>query len=44
MSYEELLKPIHQFLHCSTPQSWIEQARLQENLSVLLVDHANCEL
>lgn len=39
-----LLDPIHSFLKCSTPQSWIDVAIKPENLPVLLVDHANCEL
>ncbi|MDM7860347.1 tRNA isopentenyl-2-thiomethyl-A-37 hydroxylase MiaE [Alteromonas sp. ASW11-36] len=39
-----LLQPIHDFLHCETPDAWIEAATQPENLPVLLVDHANCEL
>lgn len=39
-----LLEPIHQFLQCSTPDSWIDEAVKAENLPVLLIDHANCEL
>ncbi|GAB6262169.1 tRNA isopentenyl-2-thiomethyl-A-37 hydroxylase MiaE [Photobacterium sp. R1] len=39
-----LLSPVHQFLHCETPDSWIEEARKPENLNDLLVDHCNCEL
>ena len=39
-----LLAPIHAFLHCHTPDSWIEKARLPENLPRLLIDHCNCEL
>ncbi|GAB3032042.1 tRNA isopentenyl-2-thiomethyl-A-37 hydroxylase MiaE [Bowmanella dokdonensis] len=42
--YPELLKPIQGFLGCPTPKAWIEQARKQQNLAVLLIDHANCEL
>lgn len=41
---EELLKPINNFLLCPTPQAWIDEAIKPENLSTLLVDHANCEL
>ncbi len=41
---DQLLKPINAFLLCPTPQSWIDQATKPENLSTLLVDHANCEL
>lgn len=32
---------IHQFLLCSTPDSWVEWAT--ENPHLLLLDHANCE-
>ncbi|WJG08147.1 tRNA isopentenyl-2-thiomethyl-A-37 hydroxylase MiaE [Aliiglaciecola sp. LCG003] len=44
MNISELLSPINSFLQCSTPQSWIDEAIKPENLSTLLVDHANCEL
>ncbi|MEP1554758.1 tRNA isopentenyl-2-thiomethyl-A-37 hydroxylase MiaE [Paraglaciecola sp.] len=44
MSTLELLAPINAFLQCETPQAWIDEAIKPENLSVLLVDHANCEL
>lgn len=44
MSTLELLKPINTFLQCETPQSWIDEAIKPDNLSILLVDHANCEL
>lgn len=39
-----LLEPIHQFLHCTTPDCWIAEAVKAENLPTLLIDHANCEL
>ncbi|OOE56813.1 tRNA-(ms[2]io[6]A)-hydroxylase, partial [Salinivibrio sp. ML323] len=39
-----LLTPIHGFLHCHTPDSWIEHAIKPDNQSILLRDHANCEL
>ncbi|HIF9239466.1 TPA: tRNA isopentenyl-2-thiomethyl-A-37 hydroxylase MiaE [Photobacterium damselae] len=42
--YKELLAPINEFLKCSTPDSWIEEARKPENLSVILRDHLLCEL
>ncbi len=42
--YKELLEPINNFLKCSTPDSWIEEARKPENLSVILRDHLLCEL
>ncbi len=44
MSTQQLLSPILTFLHCPTPQSWIDEAIKSENLATLLVDHANCEL
>lgn len=37
----ELLKPILDFLRCTTPQAWLQAACA--NQSVLLIDHANCE-
>jgi len=43
MSIEALLQPINAFLHCQTPQSWIDEAIKPERLPNLLVDHANCE-
>lgn len=44
MNYADLLAPIHQFLHCRTPQAWIDEARKAENLPLLLTDHMVCEL
>lgn len=44
MNLQSLLAPINHFLHCSTPEAWIEQARKPENLSLLLNDHLICEL
>ncbi len=41
---QDLLKPIHQFLHCPTPDTWVEKARQPEQLTQLLIDHCNCEL
>lgn len=35
------LARIHQFLHCETPDAWINSAL--NNQSLLLLDHANCE-
>jgi len=32
---------LNAFLHCDTPQAWIEAAL--QNIDILLVDHANCE-
>ena len=40
----DLLAPIHAFLGCETPEAWIEQAVLPENLDVVLLDHLVCEL
>ncbi len=40
----DLLAPVHSFLHCETPDSWIALAKQPENLTTLLVDHCNCEL
>lgn len=35
------ISPIHAFLGCETPDSWLAQA--QQNQAILLIDHANCE-
>jgi len=32
---------MNNFLSCSTPLSWLEAAK--QNISILLIDHANCE-
>ncbi|WP_163937003.1 tRNA isopentenyl-2-thiomethyl-A-37 hydroxylase MiaE [Paraferrimonas sp. SM1919] len=42
--YQDLLAPIHQFLHCETPDTWIEKAKDPQNLDVILRDHMFCEL
>jgi len=39
----ESIKNIKSFLFCETPQAWIDYAVRPENLSLLLIDHANCE-
>ncbi len=44
MNTDTLLAPIHRFLHCRTPQAWIDEARRPENLPLLLTDHLVCEL
>ncbi len=44
MTYHELLEPIHAFLGCETPDSWIEEAKKPENLPIILTDHLFCEL
>ena len=41
---QQLLEPINAFLTCSTPDSWIDEAKKPENLTGLLIDHCNCEL
>lgn len=35
------LARINQFLHCETPDAWVQNAL--QNQSLLLLDHANCE-
>jgi len=42
--YEELLEPINSFLKCTTPESWVDEAKKPENLNILLRDHLICEL
>lgn len=44
MNTDRLLAPIHAFLHCRTPQAWIDHACKPENLPLLLTDHLVCEL
>lgn len=44
MTTDHLLAPVHAFLHCRTPQAWIDEARKPENLALLLTDHLVCEL
>ncbi len=44
MNYASLLAPIYAFLHCRTPDAWIQEARKPENLTLLLTDHMVCEL
>lgn len=44
MDYPQILAPILSFLHCPTPQAWIDEARKPENLPLLLTDHMVCEL
>ncbi|MBV7438879.1 tRNA-(ms[2]io[6]A)-hydroxylase [Aeromonas sp. sif2416] len=40
---DDLLAPVRQFLHCETPDAWVEMARDPAQLPTLLIDHANCE-
>jgi tRNA-(ms[2]io[6]A)-hydroxylase len=37
------LTRIQNFLHCETPDAWVETAKQSDNQAVLLLDHANCE-
>ncbi len=41
---QQLLAPVHAFLRCETPQTWIDVARASASLDELLIDHCNCEL
>lgn len=41
---QQLLSPIEQFLHGTTPDAWIEEAKKPHNLTVILRDHLLCEL
>lgn len=44
MNHAALTEPLLQFLHCRTPQAWIDEAAKPENLPLLLTDHLTCEL
>ncbi len=44
MSENKLLAPILSFLHCKTPQAWLNEAKKEENLPIILIDHLLCEL
>ena len=41
--YATFLEPVLEFLPCTTPQAWVEEAARPEQLVTLLIDHANCE-
>ncbi|EPF87746.1 tRNA hydroxylase [Acinetobacter gyllenbergii] len=41
IKYDELMQPVIDFLGCSTPQAWLDEAL--NNLDTLMQDHANCE-
>lgn len=43
ISSSAALVRIQKFLHCETPDAWVETAKLPENQALLLLDHANCE-
>src|SRR5471030_2131673 len=38
---QDSLAPIYDFLHCETPDRWVEVAL--QNQDIMLIDHANCE-
>ena len=44
MDYPQILAPVSHFLHCPTPQAWIDEARKPENLPLLLTDPAATSL
>ncbi|WP_029686353.1 tRNA isopentenyl-2-thiomethyl-A-37 hydroxylase MiaE [Tatumella saanichensis] len=44
MNYATLVEPLIHFLHCRTPQAWLDEAAKPENLPLLLTDHLTCEL
>ncbi|OBY75805.1 MULTISPECIES: tRNA-(ms[2]io[6]A)-hydroxylase [Acinetobacter] len=41
IKYDELMQPVIDFLGCSTPRAWLDEAL--NNLDTLMQDHANCE-
>ena len=41
LNYDELMQPVINFLGCTTPQAWLDEAINQ--LDILMLDHANCE-
>ena len=36
-----MLSAIHKFLQCETPDAWLQEALLHQD--IMLIDHANCE-
>ncbi len=40
----QILSPVLNFLHCPTPQAWLDKARDPAMLPLLLTDHLVCEL
>lgn len=44
MDYPQIIAPVLTFLHCPTPQAWLDKARDPQNLPLLLTDHLVCEL
>ncbi|MEB8380622.1 tRNA-(ms[2]io[6]A)-hydroxylase [Acinetobacter junii] len=41
LNYDELMQPVIDFLGCTTPQAWLDEA--VNHLDILMQDHANCE-
>ncbi len=39
----DLLKPVHDFLGCRTPEAWLQAASQPEHVGLIIQDHANCE-
>lgn len=39
----DLLKPVHDFLGCTTPEAWLQAASQPEHVALIIQDHANCE-
>ncbi|OUS29131.1 tRNA-(ms[2]io[6]A)-hydroxylase [Thalassotalea sp. 42_200_T64] len=44
MPNSKLLVPILNFLQCTTPDAWVDEAKKTENLQLILTDHMLCEL
>lgn len=44
MNYQQIMMPVKAFLHCETPDAWIDEAKKPQNLTLLLIDHLICEL
>src|SRR5690606_39043698 len=40
---DTLLQPIHAFLGCNTPKTWLETASQPQHIALIIQDHANCE-
>jgi tRNA isopentenyl-2-thiomethyl-A-37 hydroxylase MiaE len=38
-----IIIPILSFLKCETSQGWIDEAKMKENLSILLIDYLVCD-
>lgn len=39
----DLLRPVHNFLGCRTPEAWLQLASQPEHVALIIQDHANCE-